>query len=108
MTLRVACPHASTTARISSCITPNSPDKNAPRLITISISSAPSATAAFTSARRVLSGACPEGKAVATDAMRTAVALPSALRACFTIAGYTHTAATCGTPSSGSCGHNAF
>jgi hypothetical protein len=55
--------------------------------MTMSISSAPSATAAFTSASRVRSGAWPDGNAVATDAMRTGVSSPSARRACLTIEG---------------------
>jgi len=60
--------------------------KNAPRLITMSISSAPSPTAAFTSARRVFSGAWPDGNAVATDA--TLIAVSARWRAAyFTIAG---------------------
>ena len=87
MTLSVAPPHAASTAAISSCTRANSPARNAPRLITMSISSAPSATAVRTSARRVLSGIWPDGNAVATEAIRTGAAAPSARRAGRTIAG---------------------
>ena len=52
----------------------------------MSISSAPSATAARTSAKRVFSGACPEGNAVATEAIFTAVPF-TCFAACRTIAG---------------------
>ena len=53
---------------ISSCTASNSPARKSPRLITMSISSAPSDTACFTSASRSGSGLCPDGNAVATDA----------------------------------------
>ena len=54
--------------------------------MTMSISSAPSATAALTSASRVRSGVWPEGKAVATEATLT-VEPARCRRACRTIAG---------------------
>ena len=102
ITFSVASPHASSTCAISSCTSASSPARNAPRLITMSISSAPSPTAARTSARRVFSGACPDGNAVATEATLTVE--PATPRfACRTIAGYTHTAAVLGT-SMPSCG----
>ncbi len=73
-----------------------------PRLITMSISSAPSLTANLVSAIFTARGACPLGKAVLTLATFT----PLPARAClatFTSEGYTHTAATVGRPGSESC-----
>jgi hypothetical protein len=71
----------------------------------MSISSAPAATAARTSASFTSSGAWPDGKAVATDA--TLTELPeTARRATAASLGYTHTAATGGmlaSPGSGRC-----
>ena len=71
ITFRCALPHASLTATISSYTCPIRPERKAPRSITMSISSAPASTAARTSASFTSSGACPAGKAVATEATFT-------------------------------------
>jgi hypothetical protein len=66
ITLRWAGPEARFTSTISSKTSEYRPDRNAPRLITMSISSAPAATAARVSSSLTASGACPDGNAVAT------------------------------------------
>ena len=73
-----------------------------PRLMTMSISSAPSLTANRVSASFTLVGACPLGKAVATEATFTPLS-PKAFFATFTREGYTQMAATVGSPGSWSC-----
>src|SRR5271155_24763 len=72
------------------------PDRNAPRSITMSTSSAPARTASRTSINFTLSDARPDGNDVATDATATGDA-PNTKRAWATRSGYTHTAATDGT-----------
>src|SRR6188508_2327194 len=95
MTLRCASPHASLTSTISSKTVPNSPDRNAPRSMTMSISSAPASTAARVSAILMSRKVWPLGNPVATLATRTALPARASL-ASATRAGYTHTAATDG------------
>src|SRR6266540_5525234 len=73
----------------------------------MSISSAPSRTAASTSASFTGSGACPDGKAVATLATRTPEP-DTASTAVETIDGYTHTAATDGQDRSAGSGRRAL
>src|SRR6266508_2711025 len=73
----------------------------------MSISSAPSRTAAPTSASFTGSGACPDGKAVATLATRTPQP-DTASTAVETIDGYTHTAATDGQDRSAGSGRRAL
>src|SRR6266511_6413770 len=73
----------------------------------MSISSAPSRTAAPTSASFTGSGACPDGKAVATLATRTTEP-DTASTAVETIDGYTHTAATDGQDRSAGSGRRAL
>ena len=86
ITLRWAGPQASRTARISLKTWPYRPARNAPRSITMSISSAPARTASSVSASLTASEARPDGNAVATDA--TATVLPAtALRASRTRSG---------------------
>jgi hypothetical protein len=75
ITLRCASPHASRTAAISAYTWPYPPARNAPRSITMSISSAPALTASRTSASLTASDARPDGNAVATAA--TATTLPA-------------------------------
>ena len=103
ITFNRAGPQASFIIAISSNTKLYSPAWNLPRLITISTSSAPLATAYFVSRIFTSRGACPLGKAVATDA--TLIPEPSrAFLATLTIVGYTQTAATVGRPGSASCG----
>jgi hypothetical protein len=83
------------TRTTSSITRASSPAKKASREMTMSISSAPAATASSVSRSFTSSDACPEGKAVATEAARTPVP-SSASRATPTSDGYTHTAATDG------------
>ena len=73
MTLRCASPQASRTRTISSITRVSSPDRNASREITMSISSAPAATASSVSRSFTSSDAWPLGKAVLTDAAFTPV-----------------------------------
>ena len=72
---------ASFTATISSNTSPYWPDRKAPRSITMSISSAPAATASRVSCTRTSRLARPLGKAVATLATLT----PLDLSACFAV-----------------------
>src|SRR5215207_406647 len=74
----------------------SSPARKASREITMSISSAPAATASSVSRSLTSSDACPDGKAVATEAAFTPVPA-SASRATPTSDGYTQTAAQDGT-----------
>src|ERR1035438_8726029 len=117
ITLRWAGPDASRTARISSHTCPYRPERNAPRSMTMSTSSAPAATASATSASLTASEARPDGNAVATEATRTWRPASSpwskapwskALRATGTRSGYTQTAATGGTAGSAGSGWRAF
>ena len=71
ITFNLASPQASFTAAISSKTKLYSPCKNFPLEITISISSAPCATAKRVSRSFTSRGACPLGKAVATEATLT-------------------------------------
>ncbi len=71
MTFRRAAPEASFTATISSYTFMYLPARNAPRSMTMSISSAPAATASRTSASFTSSAARLTGKAVATEATFT-------------------------------------
>src|SRR2546423_13425034 len=73
----------------------------------MSISSAPSATAARVSASLTASGACPDGNAVATLATRTPEDA-TARTAVTTMDGYTHTAATDGQDGSVGSGRRAL
>ena len=92
ITLRWASPQASFTRTISSITRVSSPDRNASREITMSISSAPAATASSVSRSLTSSEAWPDGNAVATEAAFTPV--PSSdSRTTPTSEGYTHTAA---------------
>ena len=107
MTFRCAVPHACFTATISSNTSPRWPDRKAPRSITMSISSAPAATASATSISLVRNAARPDGNAVAT--LATATALPrTACTAVATRSGYTQTAATAGVDGSPGSGRIAF
>src|SRR3954454_22649211 len=105
MTLRWALPQAFLTATISSSTSAYRPDRNAPRLITMSISSAPAFTASDTSASLTARGACPDGNAVATLATWTSVSSGTATG---TIDGYTQTAATDGQDGSSGSGRIAL
>src|SRR5215217_6530676 len=107
ITFRCARPHASLTRTISSKTCAYRPERNAPRSITMSISSAPSATASSTSRSLTSSGAWPDGKYVATAATLTPEA-PSRSFATATRFGYTQTAATDGTFGSDGSGRTAF
>ena len=107
MTFRWASPHTSFTRTISSITRASSPERNASREMTMSISSAPAATASSVSRSFTSSDACPEGKAVDTDAARTPVP-SSASRATPTSDGYTHTAATDGISGIVGAGQTAF
>ena len=71
MTLRCASPQASLTRTISSITRVSSPDRKASREMTMSISSAPAATASAVSRSLASSDTWPAGKPVATDAVRT-------------------------------------
>ena len=73
MTFRCASPQASLTRTISSITRVSSPARKASREITMSISSAPAATASSVSRSLSSSEACPLGKAVATEAALTPV-----------------------------------
>src|SRR5919198_2083793 len=107
ITLRSASPDASFTRTISSYTFAYRPDRNAPRSITMSTSCAPISTTSRTSASFTSSGACPDGKAVATEA--TFTPLPrSRSTATGTRFGYTHTAATDGIDGSTGSGRTAF
>src|SRR5262249_13922206 len=88
------------TAAISSLTARYLPDRNAPRSMTMSISSAPAATADLVSASFTSSAARPDGNAVATLATRTGEPA-TAVTHSGTISGYTHTAATGGAPCPG-------
>src|SRR5947209_10159241 len=107
MTFRCAAPQASLTATISSYTRWWSPERNAPRSITMSISSAPARTASTVSATLIEVKLWPEGNAVATEATLTVVprrcSTQSAMRS-----GYTHTAATDGTVESPGFGRTAL
>src|ERR1700691_4783340 len=83
------------------------PERKAPRSITMSISSAPAATASRTSINFTSKDARPDGNAVATDPTATGDD-PSTKRACATRSGYTHTAATDGTVRSRGSGRMAL
>src|ERR1700722_2417904 len=83
------------------------PERKAPRSITMSISSAPAATASRTSINFTSKDARPDGNDVATDATATGDE-PSTERACATRSGYTHTAATDGTVRSRGSGRMAL
>ena len=97
ITLSRASPQASLIAAISSKTKLYSPCRNLPREMTISISSAPFCTAYLVSRIFTSRGACPLGKAVATEATLIPE-LPRAAFAVFTIDGYTQMAATVGKP----------
>src|SRR5207248_4112968 len=71
MTFKCAAPHASLVAAISSKTRSYSPARKRARLITMSISSAPSRTAPRTSRSFNLVGINPAGNAVATEATRS-------------------------------------
>ena len=73
ITLRCASPQASFTRTISSCTRASSPDRNASREMTMSISSAPAATVSSVSAILTASDVCPDGNPVDTDAVFTPV-----------------------------------
>ena len=73
MTLRWASPQASRTRTISSITRVSSPDRKASREITMSISSAPVATASSASRSFTSREACPLGNAVVTAAALTPV-----------------------------------
>src|SRR5436190_14117510 len=92
MTFRCASPQASRTRTISSCTRASSPARNASREITMSISSAPAATASSVARSLMSSGTWPDGKPVATAAVFTPVPA-SAVLATPASAGYTQTAA---------------
>ena len=96
ITFRWASPQASLTRTISSITRWSSPARKASREMTMSISSAPAATASSVSRSLTSSDACPDGKAVATEAAFTPVPA-SASRATPTSDGYTQTAAQDGT-----------
>src|ERR671937_182509 len=72
------------------------PERNAPRSITMSTSSAPCSTTQRTSSSFASSGDCPDGNAVATEATLTPVHSTRATAA-GTRFGYTQMAATDGT-----------
>ena len=76
--------------------------------MTMSISSAPSATARRTSPSFVGKGYWPLGKPVATEATFTGESAPRSFRACRTMFGYTQTAAQGGTAKRGSAGARAL
>lgn len=80
------CAHAARVSRISRATSSNRPARNRPRLITMSISSAPASTASATSRRRTSSGYWPLGKPVATAATFTPLS-PSDSRAVRTSVG---------------------
>ncbi len=63
--------HSARVSRISRAISSNRPARNSPRLITMSISSAPAAIASAQSRRRMSRGYCALGKPVATAATFT-------------------------------------
>jgi hypothetical protein len=71
ITLSLAGPQASLTSTTSSNTSWWRPARKAPRLITMSTSSAPASTASVTSPRRTAREAWPLGKAVATEATFT-------------------------------------
>jgi hypothetical protein len=73
MTFRCASPHASFTRTISSITRASSPERNASREMTMSISSAPAATVSSVSCSLTASDVCPEGKPVDTAAVCTPV-----------------------------------
>ena len=73
ITFRWASPHTSFTRTISSITRASSPDRNASREMTMSISSAPAATASSVSRSFTSSDAWPDGNAVATEAACTPV-----------------------------------
>src|SRR4030095_9994060 len=98
MTFNLASPQASLMAQISSNTKLYSPAKNFPLDITISTSSAPSLTANFVSSIFTFEGACPLGKAVATEAIFMSEPARD-LFATLTMDGYTQTAATVGNAS---------
>src|SRR3954453_16960332 len=107
ITFRWASPHASLTRTISSITRASSPARKASREITMSISSAPAATASSVSRSFTSSDAWPEGNAVETDAAFTPVP-SSASFATPTSDGYTHTAATEGISGMAGAGQTAF
>src|SRR5918992_5133602 len=92
ITFRWASPQASFTRTISSMTRVSSPARNASREMTMSISSAPAATASSVSRSFSSSEAWPDGNAVATEAACTPVP-SSASRTTPISEGYTHTAA---------------
>ena len=65
------CAHSPRVSRISRITSSKRPDRNRPRLITMSISSAPAAMASAQSRSRTSSGYCPLGNPVATAATFT-------------------------------------
>ena len=73
ITFRCASPQTSFTRTISSITRVSSPARKASREMTMSISSAPAATASSVSRSLSSSEAWPLGKAVATEAARTPV-----------------------------------
>src|SRR5215475_15005895 len=100
ITFRCASPQAPRTAAISSNTSWYRPDRKAPLSMTMSTSSAPAATADFTSASFTSSAARPDGNAVAT--LATWIGVPATpATATGTRSGYTHTAATGGAPKPG-------
>src|SRR3954449_12025412 len=107
ITFRWASPQASFTRTISSMTRWSSPERKASREITMSISSAPAATASSVSRSLTSSEAWPEGKAVATEAVLTPVPA-SASRVTATSDGYTQTAAQDGTSGSSGAGTTAL
>ena len=107
ITFRWASPHTSFTRTISSITRASSPARNASREITMSISSAPAATASSVSRSFTSSDAWPDGNAVETDAAFTPVP-SSASFATPTSDGYTHTAATEGISGIVGAGQTAF
>src|SRR5215468_542944 len=100
ITFRCASPQALRTAAISSNTSWYRPDRKAPLSMTMSTSSAPAATADFTSASFTSSAARSDGNAVAT--LATWIPVPATpATATGTRSGYTHTAATGGAPRPG-------
>src|SRR3954449_9292156 len=107
ITFRWASPQASFTRTISSMTRWSSPERKASREMTMSISSAPAATASSVSRSLTSSEPWPEGKAVATDAVLTPVPA-RASRVTDTSDGYTQTAAHDGTSGSSGAGQTAL